>query len=246
MGFTPRHMAYKRPLFGRSKAEKEKENYKKSIYYFWWVFLRLNEDYKKCCENGGKGEMSRLYDDFGDVFTLEFKQWWQGDDRGNRLFAEKPLPEFGEIKTETDFYIDGNVLNVRIPLDLPKRYLEKKFNELLKKHHKGKRGVRITSTAMYPVVGHVDLISIENSLAVYSMKLENPKMKLYELAQACGVGRKLHYIQENDSKLKGDNTGSKVILSNTAKRYLKNAERMIANVGIGQFPSCKKEPTDNQ
>ena len=60
MGFTPRHMAYKRPLFGRSKAEKEKENYKKSIYYFWWVFLRLNEDYKKCCENGGKGEMSRL------------------------------------------------------------------------------------------------------------------------------------------------------------------------------------------
>ena len=65
-------------------------------------------------------------------------------------------------------------------------------------------------------------------------------MKLYELAQACGVGRKLHYIQENDSKLKGDNTGSKVILSNTAKRYLKNAERMIANVGIGQFPSCKK------
>ena len=243
MGFTPRHMAYKRPLFGRSKAEKEKENYKKSIYYFWWVFLRLNEDYKKCCENGGKGEMSRLYDDFGDVFALEFKQWWQGDDRGNRLFAEKPLPEFGEIKTETDFYIDGNVLNVRIPLDLPKRYLEKKFNELLKKHHKGKRGVRITSTAMYPVVGHVDLTSIENSLAVYSMKLENPKMKLYELAQACGVGRKLHYIQENDSKLKGDNTGSKVILSNTAKRYLKNAERMIANVGVGQFPSCKKEPT---
>ena len=45
-----------------------------SVYYLWWEFLRRNEDYKKTCENGGKGKCDRLYADFGNVHEGTFKR----------------------------------------------------------------------------------------------------------------------------------------------------------------------------
>jgi hypothetical protein len=37
------------------------------------------------------GKLADLYRDFGDVREENFHAWWTGDQRGVRLFAEKPL-----------------------------------------------------------------------------------------------------------------------------------------------------------
>ena len=63
----------------------------KSIYFYWFQFLRRSEKYRKACTNSGIG-MKNVYRDFGDVFSVDFWEWWftlndDGLDRGCQLFA---------------------------------------------------------------------------------------------------------------------------------------------------------------
>ena len=44
-----------------------------------WAFLKRNKDYLACCQAGGKGSLSKLYADFGDVRGDSFKEWWTSD-----------------------------------------------------------------------------------------------------------------------------------------------------------------------
>ena len=67
----------------------------RSPFYWWWRYLRKNSAYLKCCDAGGRGSLSRLYADFGDVRDDDFWQWWStkmsnGQTRGEYLFAKPP------------------------------------------------------------------------------------------------------------------------------------------------------------
>ena len=84
------HFLAPHPLFGRKSAPRPIEDQQQSPYYWWWEFLRRNEEYAACCAEGGTGEMTSLYADFGVVSHDTFKQWWGRN--GYRLFSEKPKP----------------------------------------------------------------------------------------------------------------------------------------------------------
>ena len=70
--------------------------WKESPYYWWWYALRLNEQYKRVCDKGGKTsnqKLAKVYRDFGDVHgNNSFKGWWRENNRGAELFAEPPAP----------------------------------------------------------------------------------------------------------------------------------------------------------
>ena len=153
MVFKAHHFAYQHPIFGRSTIEKAAEKYRNSVYYLWWEFLRRNAAYKWCCKKGGKGRLNSLYTDFGDVFSADFKSWWQLNDRGARLFAEPWPPKFCVISNFIDSIKNSNVLYLQVPLALPKRRLEREFKKLLGKYHPGRRGIRnnANSSARYLV-----------------------------------------------------------------------------------------------
>jgi hypothetical protein len=83
---------------------KDTDKFLRSVYYYWWAFLRLNESYIECCKNGGKGQHAALFRDFGDIrdqayHTVEksedkFQAWWIK--RGAYLFCEPhefPAPQ---------------------------------------------------------------------------------------------------------------------------------------------------------
>ena len=77
------------PKFGRQRRPFDAANPPQTVidspYYWWYQFLRLNKDYAATCKRGGRGHLSSLYRDFGDVFVLDFKAWWTPRDH---LFAE--------------------------------------------------------------------------------------------------------------------------------------------------------------
>ena len=77
------------PLFGRKTAPLPLKEQEQSPYYWWWAYLRRSEAYIKCCEKGGKGPLSKLYADFGDVREDDFRKWWTTGDHGAQLFAEQ-------------------------------------------------------------------------------------------------------------------------------------------------------------
>lgn len=235
MTFQAHKFAYKHPTFGRSKAVKATDPFKNSIYYLWWEFLRRSDTYKKCCMSGGRGKLRNLYEDFGDVFTPDFKTWWQTGDRGARLFAERLPPRMSLIDEMPAPAIADQVLVLQVPLVMSKRTLSVEFQKILKVHHAGKRGKRnnVNSTARYRVTGHIDTDALQKCLRVYDMKIANPQMKLWEVAQKCKAIQGESRIKSTDSS--GEITNKKLILSNTTNRLLKKAKTIIQNVENGRF-----------
>ena len=228
--------AYKHPTFGRSKSVKATEPFKNSVYYLWWEFLRRSTSYKKCCASGGKGKLKNIYQDFGDVFATDFKNWWQINDRGAFLFAEHLPPKMIVIDEMPDASISSQVLLLQVPLTLPKRLLMAEFQKLLNTHHAGKRGRRnnVSSTARYPVTGHIDTDALQKCLRVYDMKIEYPKMPLWQITQLCKAIKREAFIEASDTQ--AIITNKKLILANTASRLVKKAETIIKNVESGRFP----------
>ena len=236
MTFASLKFAYKHPTFGRSKSERSQERYKNSVYYLWWEFLRRSDAYKKCCASGGKGKLKNIYLNFGDVFAADFKTWWQSNERGAYLFAEQLPPKMTLIDAVPDASLAGQVLVVQVPLALPKRFLAAEFQKLLNLHHSGKRGRRnnVNSTARYPVSGHIDTVAMQKCLRVYDMKIANPKMPLWQLAQECKAIKRDAFIEDCDTQ--GIITNKKFILANTASRLLKRASKIISKTELGNFP----------
>lgn len=242
MAFIARKFAYKHPVFGRSKKDKLKEQYKNSVYYLWWEFLRRNKDYQKCCQNGGRGKLSNLYKDFGDVYQQDFKTWWSDSGRGARLFAEKVVDfNVAVITSSEQIHIDELMMNVQIPLNLPKRFILKEINKLLKKYHQGRRGVRTNrfSTAMYPVTGHVDIAALQKYLLVYDTKASNPNLKLWQLAQKCRLSKLEHRIRGDGSETDSEITDKRRLLASAADKILRKASKIIEGTSSGKFPALK-------
>jgi hypothetical protein len=238
MKYEARKFAYKHPTFGRSKTAKASEPFKNSIYYYWWEFLRRNESYRKSCINNGSGNFTRIYKDFGDVFHTDFKSWWNFNNRGVNLFSEKPLPQFKLINEESLLLDSSDVIYLQIPLQLPKRYLSHEFQNILNKHHHGRRGVRANqfSTAQYPVIGHVDLLALDKCLMIHDYKKMYPSKTLWEIGNDCKILKQSSLIKNPNTDL--DFVAKKTVLANTTKRLLSKAEAIIKNVGKGIFPKA--------
>lgn len=236
MKYSALKFAYKHPTFGRNKAEKSQERFKNSVYYLWWEFLRRSDEYKKCCSAGGKGKLKNIYQSFGDVFTTDFKSWWQTNEHGAYLFAEQLPPKFQPIKSMPDEVTMNQVMVLQVPMALPKRLLMAEFQKLLNKHHSGKKGRRnnVSSTARYPVTGHIDTVALQKCLRVYDMQIANPKMRLWQITQTCKAIKRDAFIEDGDTQ--AIITNKKLILANTASRLIKKAKLIISNTEQGKFP----------
>jgi len=241
-----RHFTFKHPLF-RQERSTSGVRWEDSIYYLWWEFLRRNKDYKETCENRGKGKYQKLYADFGNVHEGTFREWWTKDDRGARLFAEPRLPRSvvaltqKEIEALPEGWDSDSLLIVAIPLTLPKRFIERKLNKLLARHHKRKRGQRTfkESHALYPVAAQFNIHSLKKTLAVYDLRQAEPKLPLWEMGQRFNLGRAL-WEEERKGGRGRSNYGAvakKNVSAVAASKKLRAAKSIIDGVGRGVFPA---------
>lgn len=232
-----RHFAYQHPTFGTKHNPKPESAWKRSVYFWWWSYLKRNEDYIRCCNKNGKGKLSKLYADFGDVRGEDFKAWWSENSRGAELFAEPRAEDSVRILNKGDKAIDASdTLTVSFPLYFPKRYLERQFKALLAEHHTGKRGRQVAkqSKAKYRVKGQPNIPAIKQALEVYDYWLAHPEKKLWE------IGNEIPRLQISN-KLAADttkaiDTDKKNVLAATVSRYLKKAKASIKAVEDGYFP----------
>lgn len=232
-----RHFQYKHPTFGTKSQPKPKSASEGTVYYFWWQYLRRNQEYLLCCETAGKGKLADLYKDFGDVRRDDFKQWWMEDGKGAYLFAEPQAEDSIRVMESGQEALDpSEALSVSIPLYLPKKTILRRFKELLDERHQGKRGHQLAkrSKARYQIKGQPNIQAIKQALDVYDFRKANPKMKLWE------IGNAIPRLQLSN-KLKSSDTASeradkRNVLAATVSRYLKRAENSIKNTTLGIFP----------
>lgn len=235
------------PNFGTKHKPAKISLQTRSPYYWWWVYLRRNEDYLACCEKGGKGKLAKLYKDFGDVREDDFKKWWQ--ENGVALFSEKHVSEGGDmVLTEltnksqwNDAWTGDRVLVIAMPLTSSKRYLQSRFNALLKKRHTTKRGRQYKtfdqSTAKYPLAKNYTIRNLETTLAVYDEYLKHkgqiPKVPYWKIGENLTLVTKAMTSRKLTPK---ENYDRKNTMAASVLRYIRSAEAMIANVALGKFP----------
>lgn len=238
------------PNFGTKNKPAKLSLQTRSPYYWWWVYLRRNEDYLKCCEGGGKGKYAKIYKDFGDVREDDFKKWWK--EKGVELFSEKHVSEGGDMvlmeltdKSQwNDLWTSDKVLVVAMPLTSSKRYLQSRFNALLKKRHTTKRGRQYKtfeeSSAKYPLAKNYTIRNLETTLAVYDEYLKHkgqvPKVPYWKIGQNM---RLVPSAMTTDDMSMNERQVYRNVMGASVKRYIVNAEKMIANAALGKFPLTK-------
>lgn len=234
------------PTFGTKNNRLGEGHQKKSPYYWWWEFLRRNQEYLECCQRGGKGRHSELYKDFGDVRSNSFREWWVRDQRGATLFAEsygaRKLIELNSKEEWLDDWNKDEVMVIAVPLTSSKRYLQSRFAKILKERHTAKRGRPLkklsTSNAKYQLARNYTIQNLEKTLDVYDEymkhKGQNPKVPYWKIGENITLIPKAITSPRLKPKENADRRNS---MGSSVKRYLKSAEKIIANVALGKFPA---------
>lgn len=197
----------------------------------------MNTEYIACCETDGSGAMSELYQDFGDVRTASFKDWWASEGRGLCLFGEPVAEEVVRILLPGDFVPPSDkLLTLVFPLDLPAKHLQARFNQLLKHHHTGKRGIQSakTSLAKYRFEGQPNVPAMKLAFKVYEYRLAQPTKALWEIGNEMPGVIRTQKIKVGDDQYTKDQ--KKKALAATVSRYLRRAKESIDRVGRGLSP----------
>jgi hypothetical protein len=244
------------PTFGRGAYSEDNPptTVTNSPYYWWFKFLQLNEDYKKTSQSKGKGKCSELYKDFGDVYKVNFKEWWR--DKAY-LFAEPRKNYTMHIANNADElapYNSEEVVNLVVPLNFSQRSLKKYFTQLiLKRVPKGKKGINIdASSAKYKISGRWRIDALEMAYKVYverkaniegdefdskkSKTKENIKMKRYKLTWA-DIAKKVGLNITNTKAMQyADEAERRRNATIVVKRHYSRAEAYIKSSITKGFP----------
>ena len=111
----------------------------------------------------------------------------------------------------------------------------------MKKHHQGKRGVRTNkySTALYPITGHVDTAALQKCLQVFDMKVQNPNLKLWQIAQKCRLSTQENRLKNDGTETPYEITSKRRNLASAADKVLRRAAKIVAGTSAGVFPAVK-------
>jgi len=178
-----RHFQYKHPLFGKRTKTQSGIQFEKSVYYLWFECLWRNEKYRAYCETKkGTKTIAKLYNDFGDIYSVGFKSWWR--ETGRWLFCEATdLERVEEItsKKEYEEYQAEDVLTLAIPINKNVAWLRQQVNSKisLKREEYGAGSRQTASTSTYPLYTTPDIPSLIKALRVWDEYTDgNQKRKL--------------------------------------------------------------------
>lgn len=234
IGRRPLFFRYAPPLTGLddySADELPKEPYKdtpksqRSVYYYWWLFLKEHDGYRACCEAGGAGEYARLYADFGDIRGDDFMGWWKTT--GRYLFCE-PQDEPIHVHPSPAFRLDDeNRLVVSIPVDRDVDEMLAELKQLLKPLRKQVPVRQSSEGARYRVMTKPVLSSLHQHYEVWRLRKQHADKPLHEIGDLAGI-----IVDDRGDEGKDP----KQIKASTVSRYLNQAKCLITYVGLGYFP----------
>jgi hypothetical protein len=219
------YFTYAPPLFqpnGRdltnwpNPAFRGAESWQNSVFYYWWLFLQENEAYRTTCQNGGHWLKEVLYNDFGDVHSGSFKDWWIS--HGRELFREPPSEGVKLARLTED---STNRISISVPMtgDLERTLAE--IRAILQPAFQTFRLKVGPSQAKYPVAAKPVLSSLHRLYRIHRARIEHPELKLWEISE---------FLDLTTS------TQPKETQSSNISRSLKLVEFLIEQVGYGLFP----------
>ena len=226
----------------RARGPKPDEHYKQSVYYYWWAFLRLNKDYLKTCERGGKGRYAKTYADFGDVRGDDFWAWWKTH---NLLFAEPPARKARLITDIKNYEPEPGTILIEVPTDKKLRLRMGHVRFILAQAIEDNSRRISRSEAKRQVMGKPSVASLDLYYRAYLLKQQYPKMgyaAIYQLVNGAPISieEALKPTPRNVRVRFNPAIHHNPVATQMGYRYVRNAEQIIAHVGDGLFPKYYK------
>ncbi len=216
-----------------------KSSIEKSPHYWWYQYLKRHDGYRRCCQRGGAGKYSGVYQKFGDIHQESFDEWW-AERRDRFIFSfrydiERVTPTSPRAEhIIRDYAAEDDSLVLIVNLHEPKRSLQKAFNKLLQEHHPNRRGRPLwdDSKSDMPLCGRPNIAVLKRTLHVYDTSLLRPDLPLWRIGEICRL---------NPSQFTNGRTGPQFrdqhrVMTAIVSRYLRQARALIENAGHGIFP----------
>ena len=202
-----------------------------SAYYYWWLFLRLNDCYMSYCESRNGADYAQLYSDFGDIRSDDFVRWWI--ERGAQLFCEPEVADQIEVHYKTPQDVDHvRDLLISVPLTGEYEALVSQFRTILKgKIERYNTVYAQPISAKYPMRRDPKLPTLQLDYQIALARRQHPSASHYDLAETVGL---YGGVRPKSDKVLDQANVDKVYKS------LKRSELLIEWVGRGIFPVTDK------
>jgi hypothetical protein len=245
---------------------------REKVYELWWAYLQRSDKYKKFCllndqdtrlvKNAPKSKsipksdddqilsdvhLLKLWEFFGDVFSVEFENWWPSFEIPKR---QNPVMELKDAienqSTYTKFHMirfskkngrppsihefvqfrDPEFIYVRISMtdDMNPDDVAKQIVKLRKKQKKQgltRKESSLKQKRYYSPTGKIHHDDLKNYLAIYDLKKKKQKLSWNEIMEK----HPLPHISVKEEHLK-----------RTYQLYHQKAKEIIKNVELGYFP----------
>lgn len=174
-----------------------------SIYYYYIEFLKLSEEYKATVENTGSSEqhLMHLYEDFGDIYSVNFKSWWlnskeyinskgelESTTQGKYCFAEAALllptqnATYDEIEEHKSEIQSGEVFALLLDAHATKTDLNRRAATLISRYvAKRSEQVRNQSSARYKINEYTKNNVKTLRQGIRALQLEQANYKRWEI-----------------------------------------------------------------
>lgn len=218
--------------------KKSEDHLEKTAYRWWWEFVRAgvkqSSVIKQIAEDAEKAQaLKGVIADFepsGDAFRV----WWQR--KGRDLFKEDTVPHIRPlgITTETKDGFTTPYVAVLVPLSISKKLLVEQFKLIVDNYFPENYMRHAAGTAERKIHPSKKDKSIDykHLLDVWVARQNNPKLPFWHIHCIATESDKLY------EELKGKDSAdaTKLQLKSQTEQAYKQADELMRNALIGQFP----------
>lgn len=216
-----------------------------SLYYWWWVFLRENQDYRRAISGRKEQPWARMAADFGRLGD-RFETWWF--ERGRSLFQEQvAIPRVRKLQhTEPANYDSINrKLIVELPLTIRRKTILRQVSQLLDAElnttdtkYFSQLRVHAHSTAkrrIYPSQ-RIRLSTFKPLLQVWQARKANKTKPWWEIGEELKLSPSYVVEAGDDEQTIKHNRRMMTLI---VQRHYRRATALIDFAGRGDFPRFK-------
>jgi hypothetical protein len=202
------------------------KSYQCSVYYYWWEFLRLNQDYReRRFEPNSK--MAEVFQDFGDVHNDDFVQWWI--DTGRNLFRD-PRQSVMIIDGREVGQSPADYVYLAIPRIGDFKRVLTEIDNMLRPNIIDDDRVAAQGGPKYPLFTTPHLESLHKLLIFAKHDLAEGEPSLSDLTD---------WAEQEFERIYPHQAGQNEFDEKKAGTYRYEYRKLIENVGLGEFPKKK-------
>jgi len=228
------------PNFVSQSDELEAREAEKTLYFWWWEFVRLSPVLWFAHETGIKPTdpaIENVAASFGDLRSDHFGKWWRTT--GTNIFAESKRPskvKALDLQQLHEYSFDTAKLYIEVPLNIRQQTIVKQFKALLSDKHDGRAlDLAAHSTAQFKLRNKkARMETLKNEYWVTLYRLLHPNIEVWRIGDRLQLAWQ-HKVRDDNGSIPNADKGP---VNSVTGRFLYKGRFTLLNAERGSFPNA--------